>query len=81
VSIAPFTCEDPTQRAVQEGRRRLLASIACKAAAKAGKILSPQEQIELLSQLEKCQQPAICPHGDPILMTITRYELDKKFQR
>ncbi|MHB9026263.1 MAG: DNA mismatch repair endonuclease MutL [Armatimonadota bacterium] len=81
VAIAPFTCEDPMQRAVQEGRRRLLASIACKAAAKAGKILSPQEQIELLTQLEKCQQPAICPHGDPILMTITRYELDKKFQR
>ena len=81
INIAQFTCDDPTQRAVQEGRRRLLAAIACKAALKAGASLSPQEQQELLDKLQAAKQPTLCPHGDPIMMTITRYELDRKFFR
>ncbi|HEX2950964.1 MAG TPA: DNA mismatch repair endonuclease MutL [Armatimonadota bacterium] len=81
ISIAQFTCDDPKERAFQEGRRRLLASIACKAAIKAGKLLSPQEQVELLDQLQQTAQQSICPHGAPIIMTITRYELDRKFIR
>ena len=81
ISIAQFTCDDPTRRAIEEGRRRLLASIACKAAVKAGKILAPQEQMELLEQLQRTEQATICPHGGPIMMTISQYELDKKFLR
>lgn len=81
ISIAQFECDDPAQRAMQEGRRRLLASIACKAAIKAGKLLSPQEQTELLAQLQETEQPTLCPHGAPIVMTITQYELDRKFLR
>ncbi len=81
VAIAQFACDDPGQRAVQEARRRLLASIACKAAVKAGALLAPQEQEELLTQLQVTQQPTLCPHGGPIMMTITQYELDRKFIR
>ncbi len=80
ITIAQFTCE-PARRAVEEGRRRVLASLACKAALKAGAPLSPQEQYELLTQLEATPMPTICPHGDPIMMTITQYELDRKFMR
>jgi len=81
INIARFECDDPTQRAVQEGRRRLLAAIACKAAVKAGSSLSPQEQNELLEKLQECNITSLCPHGDPIMMTITQYELDRKFFR
>ncbi len=81
VDIAPFSCEDPTTRAMQEARRRLLASVACKAALKAGKILTPLEQDELLTQLQATEQPTLCPHGGPIIMTISQYELDKRFAR
>jgi DNA mismatch repair protein MutL len=81
VSIAAYTPEDPARRALEDGRRRLLASIACKAAVKAGKWLSPEEQTKLLDDLSLLPNPGICPHGDPIIMTISRYELDKKFQR
>lgn len=80
INIARFEC-DPAQRAVQEGRRRLLASIACKAALKAGARLSPQEQQELLDKLQECTITSLCPHGDPIMMTVTQFELDRKFFR
>lgn len=81
VAIAPFTCDDPTERVLQEGRRRLLASLACKAAIKAGKLLAPEEQEELLAQLQRTAQPTLCPHGGPIMMTLSQYELDKRFLR
>jgi DNA mismatch repair protein MutL len=72
--------DDPAQRALQEGRRRLLAAIACKGAIKAHKLLMPEEQ-QLLEQLQQAELPTICPHGAPIIMNITQYELDKKFIR
>lgn len=81
VSIAPFDCDDPGRRALEEGRRRLLASIACKAALKAGKLLAPEEQVDLLDRLQGTEYPTICPHGDPIIMNISQFELDRKFQR
>lgn len=81
INIAQFSCDDPAERAIQEGRRRLLASIACKAAIKAGKLLTPHEQNELLDQLQQTEQPTVCPHGGPIIMTISQYELDKRFLR
>lgn len=82
VDIAPFATEgDPSSRAMQEARRRLLASVACKAALKAGKILTQLEQDELLTQLQATEQPTLCPHGGPIIMTISQYELDKRFAR
>jgi DNA mismatch repair protein MutL len=81
ISIAQFTCDDPAEMAMQEGRRRLLASIACKAAIKAGRMLASQEQQQLLDDLQETTQPSLCPHGGPIIMTISEYELDKKFLR
>jgi len=81
IDIAQFDCADPAQRAVQEGRRRLLVSIACKAALKAGAALTPQEQSTLLEQLQATSCPTVCPHGDPIMMTISQYELNRKFNR
>jgi DNA mismatch repair protein MutL len=81
ISIAAFTPDDPAQRAVEEGRRRLLAAIACKGAIKAGKTLAPEEQRALLDRLQQTAQPTTCPHGAPIIMTISQYELDRKFIR
>ncbi|HEY3379971.1 MAG TPA: DNA mismatch repair endonuclease MutL [Armatimonadota bacterium] len=81
IAIAQFECDDPAQRTLLEARRRLLASIACKAAVKAGKYLTPQEQVELLDRLQATEQPSLCPHGGPIIMTISQYELDRKFLR
>lgn len=81
IAIAHFTPDEPGQRALEEGRRRLLASLACKAAIKAGQAMTPDEQQELVTQLQAVDTPTTCPHGDPIIMTISQFELDRKFLR
>ena len=59
----------------------LLASMACKAAIKAGNRLQPEEMIELLQQMENSQVFSHCPHGRPVLKTFSRYEIEKWFHR
>jgi DNA mismatch repair protein MutL len=59
----------------------LLATMACKAAVKAGDRLT-QEQIEaLLDQRHLVQDSHHCPHGRPTQLLFSRHELDKQFKR
>lgn len=59
----------------------LLASMACKAAIKAGNRLQPEEMIELLQQMENSQVFSHCPHGRPVLKTFSHQEIEKWFHR
>jgi len=60
---------------------QLLASIACHGALKAGERLTQAEMERLVADLVKTQAPAVCPHGDPIILTIDAEFLDKRFER
>jgi len=62
-------------------REKFLASMACHTAIKAGDDLSIDEMQELLNQLKKTKNPYSCPHGRPTMISITLYELEKKFKR
>lgn len=62
-------------------RERLIASIACHGAIKAGEPLSEREMARLVAQLSASATPAICPHGDPIIISISAEELDRRFRR
>jgi DNA mismatch repair protein MutL len=59
----------------------LLASMACKAAIKAGNRLQPEEMVELLKQMENSQVFSHCPHGRPVIKTFSRHEIEKWFHR
>ncbi|MER3501018.1 MAG: DNA mismatch repair protein MutL [Candidatus Fervidibacterota bacterium] len=59
----------------------ILATVACKAAVKAGDILSPEEMQRLLDDLLALENPSLCPHGQPILIVLPKAELDKRFER
>jgi DNA mismatch repair protein MutL len=60
---------------------RLLATMACKAAVKAGDRLS-REEIDYLMQLRPVAEDSHhCPHGRPTSLTFSRHELDKQFRR
>ena len=59
----------------------IAASIACKAAIKAGQSLNQEEMSRLLEDLWKCDSPYTCPHGRPITITLTWNELERKFKR
>jgi DNA mismatch repair protein MutL len=59
----------------------LLASMACRAAVKAGDRLSPDEIAELLAQRELADNTHHCPHGRPTSLLFSRQELDRQFRR
>ena len=59
----------------------LYYSMACKAAVKAHDSLKPAEVTRLLDDLLKLENPYQCPHGRPVMIRLSRYELEKKFKR
>lgn len=62
-------------------KERFIISMSCHTAIKAGDILSTIEIEELLTQLKNTKNPYTCPHGRPTIITMTLYELEKKFKR
>ncbi len=55
--------------------------MACKAAIKANRHLRVDEMEELIHSLEQCETPYTCPHGRPIFVHFSTYELEKMFKR
>lgn len=58
-----------------------VASMSCKAAVKGGNRLSFAEANELIDQLLGLDNPYACPHGRPTIISMSKYELEKKFKR
>lgn len=58
-----------------------IASMSCKAAVKGNTEISLQEAQALMEELFACENPYNCPHGRPTVISMTRYELEKKFKR
>ena len=58
-----------------------LASMSCKAAVKGNHTLSFQEAKNLIEELLELENPYFCPHGRPTIISMTKYELEKKFRR
>ena len=58
-----------------------IASMSCKAAVKGNQKLSRQEVEALIAELLTLENPYHCPHGRPTIISMTKYELEKKFKR
>ena len=58
-----------------------LAKMACKKAVKANRYLTQQEMERLLEDLRSCQNPFTCPHGRPVTILLSKYEIEKMFKR
>lgn len=58
-----------------------IASMSCKAAVKGNKKLSEREAKELIDQLLTLDNPYHCPHGRPTIISMSKYEIEKKFKR
>ncbi|MBT7640754.1 MAG: hypothetical protein HN598_09765, partial [Planctomycetes bacterium] len=67
--------------ALPDLRERLLQTMACKAAVKAGQPLSPEAQEDLIQGREQAFQPWNCPHGRPSELFISWQELERRFDR
>jgi DNA mismatch repair protein MutL len=60
---------------------QVLITASCKMAIKAGEVLSREEMERLIEDLLKCANPFVCPHGRPIIVSLSNWELDRKFRR
>ena len=58
-----------------------IASMSCKAAVKGNNRLSREEADRLIDELLTLDNPYNCPHGRPTIITISKYEMEKKFKR
>lgn len=58
-----------------------IASMSCKAAVKGNDKLSYSEIDSLINDLLGLDNPYNCPHGRPTIISMTKYEIEKKFKR
>ncbi len=73
--------EMPTDSAGEQVLEEVLASMACKAAVKAGDRLSEVEMSQLLADAELTERSSNCPHGRPTILKMSLAELEKQFKR
>jgi len=71
------------KKAVDLSRLREKSAIlcSCKASIKANHSLSSAEMTALLQRLGECRNPYTCPHGRPVVVSFSVYELEKMFKR
>lgn len=62
-------------------RNMLAKDMSCKGAIKANHQLSVLEIDKLMNDLRKCMNPYTCPHGRPVLIKLSNYDVEKMFKR
>ena len=67
--------------ATVDARRSEIMQMACKSAVKAGDSLSDSEIAALIDDMQSTGAPPTCPHGRPVVKTLTKRDLEKMFKR
>jgi len=66
---------------VQVALQRIAATTACHAAVKANYPLTYEKMTHILEELRATAYSQICPHGRPVMLRLTRREIEKNFDR
>jgi DNA mismatch repair protein MutL len=66
---------------IEEALKRIAALTACHAAVKANYPLTLDKMAHILDELRATAYSTVCPHGRPVMLRITRRELEKNFER
>ncbi len=66
---------------VQIALQRIAATTACHAAVKANYPLTYEKMVHILDELRATSYSTICPHGRPVMLRLTRREIEKNFER
>ena len=61
-------------------RDAMLHTMACKAAIKGGWVSDPKE-LQVLVEKVQSGEIRYCPHGRPVAVKLTKYEIEKMFKR
>lgn len=73
--------EDIKGDKVKDKKVKLLATLACKTAVKAGQPLSFEKMSYLVEELFKTSNSSLCPHGRPVMVKIERKEIERGLKR
>src|SRR3954464_10644656 len=91
--LAPAECETTiraladdleglgTSAGVEDALRKIAATMACHAAVKANYPLTLDKMRYILEELRRTAYSSVCPHGRPVVLRLTRREIEKNFQR
>jgi DNA mismatch repair protein MutL len=66
---------------VQTALQRIAATTACHAAVKANYPLTYEKMTHILDELRATSYSTVCPHGRPVMLRLTRREIEKNFDR
>ena len=66
---------------VQEALKLMAATMACHAAVKAHDPLTQEKMVHLLNELRQTAYSTVCPHGRPVMLRLTRREIERAFER
>ena len=67
--------------AIDEALRRVAATTACHAAVKANDRLTSEKMVYILDELRRTAHSSVCPHGRPVILRLSRREIEKRFDR
>lgn len=73
--------EDIKGDKIKDKKMKLLATLACKTAVKAGQPLSFEKMSYLVEELFKTSNSSLCPHGRPVMVKIERKEIERGLKR
>jgi DNA mismatch repair protein MutL len=68
-------------RAGESLRERVAASLACRAAVKVNTPLTEEKMRWLISRLLQTSSPTTCPHGRPVILRLTKRDIERGFHR
>ncbi|MHA6483997.1 DNA mismatch repair endonuclease MutL [Paenibacillus sp. strain BS8-2] len=79
--MADLLIEERKSINITKLREKAAIMCSCKASIKANDRLTREEGDALLARLSRCNQPYTCPHGRPIIVHLSTYQLEKMFKR
>ena len=81
LDLVTSRCEGPKSLGTEDLLEKLLQSMACRVAIKAGQKLGKDEMAALLRKLDALDLSSTCPHGRPLWWKLTLKELERMFGR
>lgn len=69
------------QKAAEDMKRDIVATMACKKSIKAHDFVKPQEALRLMEDLKRAKDGHHCPHGRPTLFHLSAADIARRFQR
>lgn len=79
-SLIDFICHKDNFT-VNDYREEMSIMMSCKKSIKANHYLDKRQMEALLEELNRCESPYTCPHGRPVIIQMTTYEIERMFNR